>query len=89
MAGKDIVAMTQEELKRLHIIRKALDKGITQAEAAELIGVCLRQAQRIVKTVRAQGDRGIIHKSRGKFSNRALPDTIKHRAFWRQAGQGC
>ena len=81
MAGKDIVAMTQEELKRLHIIRKALDKGITQAEAAELIGVCLRQTQRIVKTVRTEGDKGIVHKSRGKHSNRALPDKIKHKAL--------
>jgi tRNA(Ile2) C34 agmatinyltransferase TiaS len=35
MAGKDIIAMTQEELKRLHVIRKALDKSITQIEAAE------------------------------------------------------
>ena len=49
MAGKDIIAMTQQELKRLHIIRKALDKSITQVEAANIIGLCLRQAQRIVK----------------------------------------
>lgn len=81
MAGKDIVGMTQEELKRLHIIHKVLDKGITQAEAAELVGVCLRQIQRIVRTVREEGDKGITHKSRGKLSNRALPDKIKYKAL--------
>ena len=73
--------MTQGELKRLHVIRKALDKSITQSEAAGIIGLCLRQAQRIVKAVKVEGDKGVIHKSRGKPSNRALPDKIKDRAL--------
>ena len=30
MAGKDIIMATQEELKKLHIIRKALDGMIRQ-----------------------------------------------------------
>jgi transposase len=81
MAGKDIIAMTQGELKRLHVIRKALDKSITQIEAASIIGICLRQAQRIVKAVKAEGDKGVIHKSRGQPSNRALPDKIKDKAL--------
>jgi len=81
MAGKDIIAMTQGELKRLHIIRKALDKSITQIEAAEIIGLCLRQVQRIVRAVRTEGDKGVINKARGKTSNKALPDKIKCRAL--------
>ena len=81
MAGKDIIAMTQRELKRLHVIRKALDKLITQAEAAGIIGICLRQAQRIAKAVKIQGDKGVIHKSRGQSSNRALPNKTKDKAL--------
>lgn len=81
MAGKDIIAMTQQELKRLHIVRKALDKSITQLEAAELIGIGLRQAQRIARAVRIEGDKGVIHKSRGQPSNRALSDKIKEKAL--------
>ena len=81
MAGKDIISMAQEELKRLHIVRKALDKSITQAEAADIIGVCLRQAQRIVRAVRIEGDKGVIHKSRGQDSNRALPEKIKNKVL--------
>ena len=69
MAGEDIITMTQEELKRLHIIRKAIDKVITQREASDIIGVTLRQAQRIVLRVRRDGDSGIINKSRGTLSN--------------------
>jgi len=81
MAGKDIIAMTQGELKRLHVIRKTLDKSITQIEAANIIGLCLRQVQRIVRAVRTEGDKGIINKARGKTSNKALPDKIKCRAL--------
>ena len=81
MAGKDIVIMTQEELKRLYVIQKALDRSITQAEVADIIGVCLRQAQRIARRVRVEGDKGVIHKSRGRTSNRASPVKIKKRAL--------
>ena len=81
MAGKDIIAMTQGELKRLHIIHKAIDKAITQVEAGDIIGVCLRQVQRIVRAVRTQGDKGVIHKGRGTHSNRALPRKIKEKAL--------
>jgi transposase len=81
MAGEGIITMTQEELKRLHIIRKAIDKAITQQDASEIIGVTLRQAQRIVLRVRRDGDSGIINKSRGRPSNRAKPDKLKNRAL--------
>jgi len=81
MAGKDIITMAQGELKRLHVIRKALDKHITQAEAADIIGVCLRQAQRIARRVKEEGDKGVIHKSRRRSSNRALPVKIKKKAL--------
>jgi transposase len=81
MAGRDIITMTQEELKRLHVIRKAIDKAITQQEASEIIGVTLRQAQRIALRVRRDGDSGIINRSRGRPSNRAKPDKLKNRAL--------
>ena len=81
MVGKDIIAMTQEELKRLHVIHKSLDKSITQTQAANIIGICLRQVQRIIRTVRVDGDRGVIHRSRGRISNRALPNKLKDKAL--------
>jgi len=81
MAGEDIIAMKQEDLRRLHVIRKAIDKIITQVEAADIVGVGLRQAQRIVRRVRIEGNKGIIHKSRGISSNRAVDAKIKDKAL--------
>ena len=81
MAGKDIVTMSQKELKRLHIINKILDKRLKQIEAVKILGLCDRQIRRIVKRIRIEGDSGIIHKSRGKDSNRAFPEVIKEKVI--------
>ena len=81
MVGEDIIAMSQGELKKLHVIRRAIDRIVTQREAAKFIGVSLRQAQRIVRRVRREGDKGVIHRSRGTSSNRATPDKIKSKAL--------
>ena len=74
MAGKDIIMATQEELKALHVIRKSIDKVITQQEAAEEIDLSERQVRRKVRRIRQEGDKGIMHRLRGKPSNRAAPD---------------
>ena len=72
MAGKDIIMATQEELKKLHIVRKAVEKNITQQQAADILDLSDRQVRRIAHRIRLEGDEGIIHKLRGKSSNRTL-----------------
>jgi transposase len=81
MAGKDIIMATQEELKVLHVIRKAIDKVITQKEASETIDLSERQIRRKVKRIREEGDKGIIHKLRDSLSNRATPDKIRSKVL--------
>jgi len=81
MARKDIIMATQEELKALHVIRKAIDKVITQKEAAEAVYLSERQIRRKVKRIREEGDRGIIHRLRDTLSNRAMPDKTKSKAL--------
>ena len=81
MAGKDIIAMSQRELKRLHIIHKVLDRKLKQINAAVVLGLVDRQIRRITKRVREEGDKGIIHRSRRKPSNRALPESLKDKTI--------
>ncbi|MCX5679838.1 MAG: ISNCY family transposase [Candidatus Omnitrophica bacterium] len=73
MAGKDIIMTTQEELKKLHVVRKAMENSITQNQAAEILDLSDRQVRRIAVRIRLEGDEGIIHRLRGKSSNRTLP----------------
>lgn len=81
MAGEDIITMSQWELKRLHVIHKIIDKKLRQIEATDVLGLCDRQIRRVIARVRTEGDIGIIHKSRGKPSNRLLPETLKARVI--------
>ena len=81
MPGKDIIAMSVRELKRLQIIDKLHEKKITQKKASELLELCVRQVRRVLKRVIEEGNSGVIHKSRGKESNRKLSESLKKRVL--------
>ncbi len=81
MARKDIIMLSQEELRRLHIIKKALEKKIRQKDAAEMLLLSSRQIRRISKRIEEGGDEAIAHRSRGKPSGRKLPMQIRGRAI--------
>jgi hypothetical protein len=76
MAEKGMLVVRPRELKKLYVIRKVSDKEITQLKASELLSLSSRQIARIVKRVRAEGDQGVIHKSRGRASNRRLIESV-------------
>ena len=81
MARKDIITMSQKELKRSHIIKKVIESSINQVEASSLIGLSERQVRRLVKKVRLEGEIGIIHRSRGKPSNRSFSEELRNKVI--------
>jgi len=81
MAGEDMIMARQGELKRLHVIQKVLEKVVKQVEAAEILSLSARQIRRIVKRIRIEGERGILHKSRGRPSNRQIPRKIRDKVI--------
>jgi transposase len=81
MAGKGIIMATQEELRRLHVIEKVLEGGLKQVEAAEIISLSSRQIRRIVRRVKREGQRGIVHRSRGRPSNGKISDQLKEKVI--------
>jgi hypothetical protein len=81
MAGEDMIMARPGELKRLHVIQKVVERVINQVEAAETLSLSSRQIRRIVKRIRLEGDRGILHKSRGKPSNRRIPGKIRDKVL--------
>lgn len=87
MVRKDIIAMSQRELQRLHVVRKAIDRQLTQDSAADILGLSTRQIKRIAKRVREEGDAGIAHKSRGRVSNRGFPEEVKNKVIKTYKGQ--
>jgi transposase InsO family protein len=81
VAREDMVMASPEELKRLHVVRKVQEKLIKQVEAGEILGLSSRQVRRIGRRVGIEGDRGVIHRSRGRRSNRAFGDPVKDRVI--------
>ena len=81
MAEQDRIIMNQKESNRLHVIRQAIEKAITQEQAALMVGVTERQVRRMVKRVRREGNGGICHQSRGKRSNNVILEKIKDEAI--------
>jgi transposase len=78
---RGILTMSMKEARRLHLVRKAIERRITQAEAADTAGLCLRQLQRIVQRVKADGDSGVCHRARGRKPNNRIPETVKDKAI--------
>ncbi len=77
MAKEDVLTMRPKELTRLHVIKKVVAGEVKQVEASELLGMSERQVRRLVRRVERDGDRGVIHRSRGRASNRAYRDKLK------------
>ena len=81
MARKEIIYMSIRVLKRLKVIQWAMERRITQRAAASLIGVSERQVRRLVSRVREEGEEGIVHRGRGRVSNRRLSEELKEKVL--------
>ncbi len=77
MSRKDILGMTLTELKRLELVQSSFKREITQKSASEVLGISERQLRRVLKSYRSEGAKGLIHKGRGKRSNRETPSKTK------------
>jgi hypothetical protein len=77
MVGEDRVMMSGKELRRVHVIRQVLEKQLTQGEAAVCLGLSDRQIRRLSKRVEQEGDQGLVHRRRGKPSNRRIAEPAK------------
>ena len=81
MVGEDRVIMSVKELRRVHVLHHALEKQLTQGQAGEALGLTARHIRRLLQRVRGEGDAGLVHRGRGKPSNRRMPEQTKAKAL--------
>src|ERR1700676_3562870 len=79
--GQEPVAMSAREFDRLEVVRRILERSLTQRKAAELMGLCDRQVRRLVNAFEERGPAGLASGKRGRPSNRRLPAELKARAI--------
>ena len=70
---EELLTMTTREIDRLRIIRQILEHKLRWREAVGQLGLSLRQIARLCARVRSAGNKGIIHRLRGRPSNHQLP----------------
>jgi len=69
---KHILAMSQIERQRYHLLKMVIGGKITLKETGNLMGVSCRHAKRLKKKLITEGAQGLIHGNRGRPSLRAL-----------------
>ena len=64
--------MSQKEVHRLEVVKRVLAAELDQSEAAQLLGLSVRQVKRLCRRVREQGPPGLVSRKRGRPSNRRI-----------------
>lgn len=83
--------MSQNERDRATVFGRVMDEQMTLKEAAEWLGVSYRQARRLWRRYRQEGDGGVVHRLRGRPSNnQAVADARRGQAvgWYREHYQG-
>ena len=62
--------MSQKERDRLVVWKQAQKRQITQCQAAEQLACTERHVRRLLKKLKSEGDKALIHGLRGRTSNR-------------------
>jgi transposase len=64
--------MSQHERDVLKVIQQVVDGTLTQVEAARLLRLSTRQVRRLQGRLQAEGDQAVVHRLRGRPSNRRI-----------------
>lgn len=75
------ITMSAEEIDRLQVIQRVIQKTLKQGQAAKLLGLSTRQIKRLVRGFKSQGPDALVSKHRNKPSNRAYTQAFKDEAL--------
>jgi len=76
-----LLTMSAKEMSRLGIMQRLEEKRLKQKEAAEMLGLTVRQIKRLVSKYRKNGASGLVSQRRGKASNNQLSAEVKQKAL--------
>jgi len=80
------LVMNQKERDRLVVIKEAIKNRLSAREAGKLLELSRRHVFRLLKRYRREGDVGVIHRLRGRPSNRGYSKKVKAQVlelYWR------
>jgi transposase len=77
----DRIEMSQRERDRLKVLHGVQQGLHSQAKAAQLLGLTVRQVRRLQERLDEGGDAALVHRLRGKPSNRQLDAKLRKRVL--------
>ncbi len=77
----DRIEMSQRERDRLKVLHGLAEGRYSQAKAAQLLRLSVRQVRRLQQRHAEQGDAGLVHRLRGRSSNRQLDAKLRTRVL--------
>lgn len=77
----DELIMSKKELRRKTILDELIRGRLKIKEAAKKLSVCAKTISRSLKRYKERGEAGLIHKSRGRPSNRAKRNDFRERVI--------
>jgi hypothetical protein len=78
---KEMLTMNDKEVHRIKILAESGAKKLTNLDIAEILELSQRQIYRIKARITQEGTKGIIHRLRGKESNRGYTKRTKERVM--------
>jgi transposase len=84
--GEERTSLSQRERERLKVLHEVEQGHLKRVEAARRLRLTDRHIRRLLARLRREGDRGLVHRLRGRASNRKTPEALKQRTL-RQLGQ--
>ena len=73
------VTLNMKEQKRLRVLNEVEAGRLTGKQAAELLGLSVRQVRRLIASYREKGAAGLAHGNRGRISKRRIPEAVRER----------
>ena len=78
---KGSITMSSKELSQIEIFEKLTRREIKQKQAAEMLGLSVRQVKRKLSFYKKEGAESLIHKTRGKVSKRKIDQKLLNEAM--------
>ena len=79
--GEERLELSQRERERLKVLHEVQRGHLTQVEAGWRLKLSARQVRRVLGRLEAEGDRGLIHRLRGRRSNRKFSRQFQRRVL--------
>jgi transposase len=77
MKKQEMLVMSTKERDRLKVLHEVKQGHLTQGAAGRQLGVSDRWVRKLLVRMKEEGDVGIVHRLRGRESNRRLPESLR------------